>query len=817
MTEPLPDLPSYLRGLRERTGAAVVTAYLSDPSWPSERSSYVLIGAVGVDPEYVPYMRGPLKPQSMALFSATDNEPTLVVPALDPERPFGQSGFSAHHGVRSVIRLSIRLSHVKRLSRNLLRLPPMLEVFFSFSEALARGELEAIAARARDDLERHGPEIQRQEELKLLLKPRVIARKQRRLERIASEFAEHCVFNAPTRELRRHVDQAFHALSRFLIESCWLPSRSTISFYFCHAWSTSEEEAEDPVLVYSYPETEADDLKRIIARHPGAGLVRYVARTKRSVVLDSVRDAPAVWRARHLQARHDGFSVTVPLFAGDRLLCVLNVESAEAGFDDHSGTFLWRLLPQIERLLSNLMAHRAQADILDVREVLRSLNTKPFAPMSEAVRGRIQLLERFLRASSVAFVEFRDNRTMPVQIWRGSDEAKGAPFAPLDDLRRFLQDDPAIRMVSVQTWGPGDGGRRVACFRLTSAKGGPRVQRTLTTLDETGALRRPGPDESSLGEDLVLPLWQVSKADPDEKLVRGLLILTKVGTIFSLTPLRVENLTYIADTLSLSIFSIEQVAEKGTFYQWATAGVGPIHDLIHVANLLARLLGEEEHRRHPDLEVARVRAEVIKEQLSLWYQFAQPQTVVSRRPEEVEILHTVEAAVRRGLHLVGRTKMPRIEANCGPTRIVVNCGTQAGITAVLSNSLSNSIRWGRGIEKVTVRLDRAAGEVQVSVVNRVLREKREAALKEAMGIAADVHRGRTNAAFAAIVEEGESRGLRGIGTWLASRVTRELLDGRYQLSYGDMPDDPKQIEVVATVVFPARVVEEEHASGTSPG
>lgn len=820
MTDPRSGLAAVLAEVRERTGCDVLTAYLSDPSWPSARSSYVLIGDVGVDEEYAPFMRGPLKPQSMVLFSATDDAATLILPDLtdlgQEAHPFAKSSFSTHHRVKSVIRLSIRLADVNRRSRTLLRLPPMLEVFLSFREARPADALDAIADDARALLEGRGAEIRRLEELRLLLKPRHLAKKQRRLERVASEFAQSCVFNAPTRELRRHVERTFHALSRFLVESCWLPHQSTISFYFCRTWSSATDAAEDPVLVFSYPESDADPLKTIIAKHPGQGLVRYVARTKKSVVLDSVADASGEWKSRHLKTRHDGFSVTVPLFAGERLLCVLNIESAEAGFDDRSGAFLWRLLPQIERLLANLFAHRAQADILDVREVLRSLNTKPFTPMQEAVRGRIQLLERFLKASSVAFVEFRDNRAMPMQIWRASDEPAGAPLAPLEKLRAFLADDPAIRMVSIQGWGPGDAEHRVACYRLTSQKDGPRVQRTLTTLDRTGPLRRTGADEAAsdaLREDLVLPLWQVSKDDAGEKQVRGLLILTKVGTIFSLTPLRVENLTYIADTLSLSIFSIEQVAEKGTFYQWATAGVGPIHDLIHVANLLADSLGGDRYDGDETLAVARERAQVIKEQLALWYQFAQPQTVVGHRPETVELLSTVETAIRRGMLLVGRKQMPKIDSNCGPTRIVVNCGTEVGITAVLSNSLSNSIRWGRGIEKVSVRLDREAGEVAVSVVNLVQREKREAALHEAMGIARDVHRGRTNAAFAAIVEDGESRGLRGIGTWLASRVTRELLKGRYQLSFGVSPGDEKQLEVIATVVFPAKVVGEGEEEG----
>ncbi|MFG0319066.1 MAG: GAF domain-containing protein [Planctomycetota bacterium JB042] len=823
MTDSRTGLDGFLTEVRRTAECDVLTAYLSDPSWPSARSSYVLIGKVGVDPAYEPFMRGPLKPQSMELFSATDDEPTLVLPDVDgADHPFGRSSFSVHHHVRSVVRLSVRLSDVRRRSRTLLRLPPMLEVFLSFRTARSSAELQAVAEEARRCLEEHGASIRKLEELRMLLRPRHLARKQRRLDRIASEFAQSCVFNAPMRELRRHVDRTFHSLSRFLVESCWLPSKSTISYYFCRAWSSTSEEAEDPVLVHSYPESDADELKTIIARNPGAGLVRYVARTKRSVVLDSVADASEEWRCRHLMARHDGFSVTVPLFAGERLLCVMNVESGSAGFSDRSGAFLWRLLPQIERLLANLFAHRAQADILDVREVLRSLNTKPFTPIREAVRGRIQLLERFLKASSVAFVEFRDQRAMPMQIWRGAG-AEDAPFAPLEPIRAFLRDDPAIRMVSIQRWGEGDRERRVAAFRLTSTKDGPRVQRTLTTLERTGPLRRELPEGSSdggLSEDLVFPLWQVSREDPGEKQVRGLLILTKVGTIFSLTPLRVENLTYIADTLSLSIFSIEQVAEKGTFYQWATAGVGPIHDLVHVANLLADSLDDEGYEGDERLGVAKERAEVIKEQLALWYQFAQPQTVVGHRPEEVELLATVETAVRRGMLLVGRKKWPRIDANCGPTRIVVNCGTEVGITAVLSNSLSNSIRWGRGVERVSVRLDRDAGEVSVSVVNHVMREKREAALKEAMGIAQDVHRGRTNAAFAAIVEEGENRGLRGIGTWLASRVTRELLKGRYQLSYGEVPGDKEQIEVVATVVFPAKVVAEgegraEEASATA--
>ena len=809
VTSALP--PELLLEIVERTGADQVSVYLSDPNWPFARSSYILIGTVGLDPNYLPYVRGPLKPGSVARFSAADNEQTLLVDDVPARELFGESRFAEQHKVRSLMRLSIRLSDAKIRSQKLLRMPPMLEVFCNFSRPRTRGELEHLAADLRAWLGEKAAEIRKLDGIRRLLKARRLVKKERRLERIVNDLVERCAYNAPTRKLRRHVESALRELSGFILDTCWFDRRSTtISYFFCHTW---DDQAGDPVVMAAWPDGVTDLVKRRIAEEPKGGIVRHVQKTKSSVILDSVRTAPPRWRKMHLKARHDGFSVTFPLFSGNRVACIINIESDHEGFDDAAGAELWRLMPHIERLIADVLAHRAQADTLDARDVLRGLNTKPFGPRKLAVQGRLEMLGRFLKASELTFVEF-DGDVEDITQWRRRGRYRDGwrlRLAPARDIARFLYRRPATRLLSFARVVDRDE-VRVTGYRVTQGRDADRISRSPQKAADVPPLHfadqaEPADEEAAapvgMREDLVMPLWRPRDGDEGKKEVRGLLIVTKDGRTFTLSPLRIENLIYIADTFSSSIFSIDNLARKGKLYNWAAAGVGPIHDLIHVANLCEQELAGVEAPGH-DLGVARERVAVVRDQLSLWYQMAQPRDGATPSRERVGLRELVQSAVRGALILTGETMDRAVEYEGYDGLVEVRSGSRSGIIAVVSNALSNSIRWGLGIERIRVSFDPAVGEVAIQLSNRVRRQNKEALLREAVGIARRVSAGATAPVLESIAGKSEVSGLRGLGTWLASRVTRELLDGRYSLAYRELADDPKHLMVEATVVFPAR-------------
>lgn len=825
MTAPAPEtaagvLPeALLAELRELAEADLLSVYLSDPNWPFARSSYILIGTIGIDVEYLPYLRGPLKPGSLDRFSATDNEQTLLIDDV-PARPrFGDSRFAKHHQVRSLARLSVRLADARVRSQNLLRMPPMLEIFVNYRRPLGVAELQERADRLRARIEAGASSIRKLEGIRRLLKTRRLVKKERRLERIVNELVERGTYDAPTRRLRENVRAALAALSTFILETCWFDrARTTISYFFCHSWEGADPE---PVVAATWPEGAADLLKRHIAANPTRGIVRHVARTKSSVILDCVRTSAPRWRRMHLKVRHDGFSVTLPLFSGNRIACIISIESDDDRFDDVAGAELWRLLPHVERLIADVLAHRAQADTLDARDVLRALNTKPFAPRSIAVQGRLEMLGRFLKASELAFVEFGDDGEILVEQWRRRGRYRDVwnlRLAGFDELGRHLYNHPADRLISYQRLGD-DARVRVTGYRIAHGKDAVRISRRtlkddaippLHLADGGGTTADPG--QAEMREDLVLPLWRARPDAPEKREVRGLLIVTKDGRTFSLTPLRVENLIHIADTFSSSIFAIDNLARKGALYNWAAAGVGPIHDLIHVANLCEQELAAL-GREGIDLALATERVAVIRDQLSLWYQMAQPRDGSSALREVVDLHALVDSAVRGALILTGEAITRPIECPVG-VKVEVNTGSRSGITAVVSNALSNSIRWGLGIDRIHVGVDATVGEIVITVTNRVRRANKEAMLREAVVIARRVSAGAMVPVLESIAGKSDVHGLRGLGTWLASRVTRELLNGRYALAYRELVDDPKHLLVEASVVFPARVVQASSGEDT---
>lgn len=812
--------PRFLANLRRVAGCDTITVYLSDPSALFHRSSYIHVGSLGILPHYAPLMRGPLKPESVEFFSAHDNLPDHYVEQLDQDARYANSGFFRNHRHASLIRLSIRMeasagtpaANPSTPARRLHRLPPFLEVFVNYDARVPRAQLERRGKQIRRFLEERVAKIRSYTGISQLLNRRAVAQKSRRLDEIANRLAEVCVFSSPYRKVRQEVMNGFRELGQFILETCGNLARnqSTVSFHLAQFWGAGGDDCE-PTIIAAYPDVRVDRLKRVLAKQPDRGIVRYVAGDRSSVILDCVETAPAPWRDRHIEGFHRGLSVTVPLFAGSRVACIVNIESNTVGLSDLSCATLCRMLPQIERLVRDLLAHSAQADSLLTREVLRHLNSLPFAPRELAVLKRLELLGKHLSAADVTYIEWDQGREFR-ENWSSRDEGPRSRHLQVGRaLVDYFETDPSCRALGVERLGADMRIARVSPYRVMSAGHEPRVQRASPDAEtirrlfpEDAGARGPQPvaaADEDYGEDLVLPLWQVGS--PQEREVKALLVISHRNTRFSLTPLRVENLNSMAQSFAHAILSISNDARRGRLHDWAAAGVGPLHDLMTVV-----MNTQEKYEEAAESAEKRQRVvdglQVIRQQLWLWHQFSSPELQkIDFGDDRTTLGEMLDEVVRQAMIMAGKSARPPIRISARDRAFEVAAGKSSSVTAVLSNALSNSLKWGVGIHSVEAGVDTERGEIHISVTNRANRRVMEERLHLAVTIAREVAAGKSTEILENIAERRSADGLRGLGTWVAGRVTRDLLGGRYFVDFREIPGDPRSLMVVATVRFPS--------------
>ncbi|MCA8956353.1 MAG: hypothetical protein KDC87_09775, partial [Planctomycetes bacterium] len=578
---PTPLLPAGLEeALREAVAAATVTIYLSDPTAAFDRSSYVMLGHAGVRADYVARMRGPLKPDSIDRFSASDRRPERVVPDVATESDFQESSFVAAHGIRSLFRLSVRIRRGGRAAWD--SVPILLEVFASYREPRGAAELRQLARKARKMLDESMAEVREHLARSALLNPRAAAQRFRRLDRLAQRLAgvsdpyapgpgpserDDSESDSPSHERPAAAAYAqakrrwwasrwwvgFRELANYVLDCLELPQRSTeVSFHYCHAWG-----AEDLELIpfFVHPEPRTRRLRGPLVRNAAAPILREVAASGTSFVFDELDSQPEAVRRLYGDAPRPGSAITVPLFAGPHANCVLHVTSAGRVRRDSALATLWRTLPLIERILGDILAHRALQDGILARLATQTLGTMTLSPRDLAIEHRLEFLRRHLDADETHYAEL-DDGTREQRVWDGG---VGVPPATpeLPVLRSLFEGEPQLRVVSIDR-GP-DGGA-VRGYRVTAGSQAFQVVRRTLAGEQIERLGCGGLAHSVPSTEVILPVWRQQAHSPGARSVRGVLRAVFHGQRWVPAPLHVETLDLLCRTFSAAALSIERFA-----------------------------------------------------------------------------------------------------------------------------------------------------------------------------------------------------------------------------------------------------------------
>ncbi|MBM4016678.1 MAG: hypothetical protein FJ293_17180, partial [Planctomycetes bacterium] len=261
-----------LHALHAATGCDVVTVYLSNPAAPHDRASYVLLGQSGASAAFSPYLRGPLRPQSLERFSAHDRVKALLVPDVRAHAAFRGSVFCRHHAIRSVARLSVRLPTTAAAAPARRKsaappaepppvpgaLPPFLEVFLSWRRPRENGALAAASAAAKSLLLKRAESLLADPELRLLMDPRAIAVRHRKLQRIADRFHDDHLpaidSSAASAAVARAIEACCRAVAELLDGELFVRKGDDrrISFWWLDRWGARPSD-HDPRQFFVHP------------------------------------------------------------------------------------------------------------------------------------------------------------------------------------------------------------------------------------------------------------------------------------------------------------------------------------------------------------------------------------------------------------------------------------------------------------------------------------------------------------------------------------------------------------------------------------
>lgn len=788
---------ALLDELRERCGSDVAAVYLSEPASPFDRSSYLILGAAGALPAYAPYLRGPLKPESVELFSAADGLRELIVPDVALHPHFSKSAFGKAHRVRSLIRLSVRAADFESVTP-FARLPVLFEVFLDFRAPRDAEALRAIAAAARDFLEQRMPAIHRHAPLVRLLNVRATARKHRRLDRIARGLAGLPDLDSRLFGAEQPLRKAIEMIGRFVLDCCGVSEPDArVDLWRCARSQAAGAVAAEFERIGPEPKSSPRDLAR------GRADARHVAvESGNSIVLDGRQRLS--WRGKSVAVPGPGASVTLPLFAGRRVVAVLQVRARTPALDRTGLAMLWRMVPQIEQILATVFLRQAAIDAVETRAASLKMTTLPLAPRDIAIETRLKRLGLILRSTTATLLEYEEGQ-LRARTWPrgaestaviGDDAAKAAFFL-------FGKDSP-LRALLVEH----DGGAAVRAWtkRLT---GRARPMRPAEPQDEAVKLARMLETDraTTAGTQarLFLPLRLSDEGSEREHFVAGILLLCYAGAPPAPTPAWIDNADTLARTFGAALLLIEKFAQRAALIGWASAGVGPIHQLVKVLEACR----EEALALADDPGAAArltARIEVVYEQLWLLHQFSREtgSGPSSALEEPLPLAAVVESAVAKAMWLIGKTRPPEIAIEPRAAAARVPAATQTAVNAVLSCAISNSARYGIGFSRVLASADAARGVATIRVVNHTERPDAREHLEDARRIAERVAAGAGASVFERLCEEANERGLRGIGTWIAARVTRELLGGRYAIEFRPVEDAPGRLEVTATIEVPVQ-------------
>jgi hypothetical protein len=837
-----------MQELTRTTGADAVTVYLSNPAAPYDRSSYVLLGQVGVSADYAPYMWGPLSPASVALFSAVDHLKRRVVADIPSSGGYSGSSFARHQAVRSMARISVRLPLESARRRRAVGrapagstkaapgvIPPFLEVFLSYRLPRTARTLSAATDRAHSLLTRYAASILGRPELRPIVDPFQVAIRHRRLQRISDRFAESADASLDTPEacdrVLAGIGLAYAALGDLVHRELDLAEGvdGYVSFHAVEFWGRTPSDCE-PVSFYVHPPTAAGSLRYVIAANPGKGLCRFAASNGRTVAIENLAKAADVWRRTHLNAGVSGASITVPLYTGRRVFGVMNLEAPTKAGLLESSQRLWQVLPSIEQLLRDLFARRRQVDDAKSRYVQKCFTTYRLNPKREALENRMDVLWRVFPVEACSTTALRDDGAHETAA-RGEPAAKALLEHP--ELSRIF-----VRLAAETAAGRGRHppsalsvtGARLADGRVEihSAYGYVRSQRrserrsdgaidsfgrleftrrdVLPVLDrealaELLASARAGAEAlaaDTLFEFVVLPIQKLRQERSEDAGPVGLLVLLSADDRFPLTKSSLANLLLLSQALQMVLFTVERLENENNLFSWAAAGVGSIHDLIGAVGKSVEVL------RDPSLSGASVRKtvvllEAIRDHMAL----LDARTRGGRGGVEDLVtasFHTwIRDIVERSAILSGhRLGSVEVDFKTPDRPVTLSAGRVAPVAAALCNILSNGFKYGGAMERgprVTARLE--GDVVDIGVENRAYEAVFGKALRAAQSVAERVAAGAAAEELKKLLrDDGKNHAMRGIGVWLTARIVSEVLKGEYRLivDTGRDPDDIIRVE-----------------------
>jgi signal transduction histidine kinase len=822
-----------VRSLVAATDADTATVYLSNPAAPNTRASYVLLACAGVDADHALKMWGPLPPASLREFSAVDTKKRRIVPGGADQPAIAGSRFARDNGIRSLVRQSIRLPPLAGAAaaepiRVPAIMPPFVEVFLSYRTTRSEAELAAAADTAQKLLLTRASEIIECEAIRPLIDPHQVAMRHRRLQRVeqrCDRLVETSLRrHAGRRRARAEVADCFAALVQFLRRELFAAETGdagtvehSIAIYAVERWGGHEGDGDMSLVdihpVFTTDNLPLDELHGKLRSHANPGICRYVAAHGTSVLLPDSAAPPPSFGQIFIEGFVRGPNVTWPLYRGESVFAVVNVEFGPGV--DYRGRLqrIWQVLHVIERVVAAALQFSAEIDTADSLAITKAFSSFVHGPRARAIQGRVDYVGKCLGLPACSLAIFTDADSIELAS-APSSKALGA-FADrhLVRLRPVLGDLAAVADGEKRIWRlcPGGDGRTT---RLYSYRFRPRelLERSVSRHTEVGKLelevsnalrdwgRALGLQPSAATDLVLIAIRLMGEASADRRRY-AVLILTSTDGKVTFDRRQVERFMDLRDALSSSLDAIESREVQATLFSWATAGIGSLHDVVNALGLAAEQLqnepGQDTIEQVADLLVA------LRNQVSLLDGLSRSEGPVGHHSETVQLDAFVRQIVYESSLLAGHSDAGvtvTVAPDTGPLR--VGKAQKERFRSVLRNVIANAFKYGSGAPP-RVQASVVRGQLTIAVHNVAYREVFEKPLMAAADIVA-----RVNAHKAADVLFGIIRGRRsveklpGIGVWLTARIVKEVLRGRFTIAYQDTVDGPDLIEVECGAVFP---------------
>ncbi|MCA9319995.1 MAG: hypothetical protein KDB53_04635, partial [Planctomycetes bacterium] len=801
--------------LQSVTGADTITIYLSSPAAPHERASYVLLACRGIVADHAAEMWGPLPHASLAVFSASDTKKRRVISDVTAKPPFSTSRFARQNAIKSLARLSIRLP-IRPSARPQEPdpvagvIPPFLEVFLSYREPRTEVDLEALATRANHLLLGHAADILDCQEIKGLVDPRQVGIRARRLERVSDRFKTHedtsLRGRSGRRRLRRSVEECFDALCGFMARELGIGVETphSISVHAVERWHHGEVPEFDVYPVHATPFAPREALHQRLRSGPRPGVCRFVAAHETSVVLD-VRDLTVGWEKIYIPGDVRGLSITFPLFHGALLFGVINVEVEWQ--DGIVGRLqqIWQVLPTFEELVFDSFRRLSAVDDAVTLSVIKSFSSFPLRPRRKAIKNRLRRLRSMFELQACSLATFVDDGEAEVV---GSQDASPRVSVRIQakELARVCAAVAALSEEgdwsnSIVALGLGQTAQTHAYrFQIQEQRESSVRRRAIESNDRSTKVLRSFLSTSGLlpdasGDMVLMPIEHKMMSPSDGAPRFDLLMVFSSAPGADLSRSRLERLLDIRDAMASALAGVDRIQMQTTLFAWATAGIGSIHDVVNALGRSSELLREDptedEIVRVADLLVA------LRNQLALLDGLARQKPATRSKLTTVAVAQFVERIVYESSLLAGHSQRPvQTTVDDESRQIRVSVAQKERLLSVLSNVIANSFKYGAGGAPTVHASIGRDNEMTIVVRNQAYRELYENALESARQTASRVQEENAAEVLYSILRNKRSvASLQGIGIWLTARIVKEILQGRFVISYAVSANDATMLDV----------------------